>query len=92
MYSLWEHGFSQSGQVSLSRPPPSLPSLPFSDAHTRRVPDFSRALTLSRLQDKWLWDEVFGRKQDGVFVDVGAFDGQVFFRSRRIFEYYFNKT
>jgi len=27
-------------------------------------------------QDLWLWDEVFGGKKQGFFVDVGAFDGQ----------------
>ena len=27
-------------------------------------------------QDKWLWDVVFGRKRDGVFIDVGAYDGE----------------
>jgi FkbM family methyltransferase len=40
-------------------------------------------------QDKWLWDEVFGRKMNGVFVDVGAFDGQTHSNSA-ILEYCFN--
>jgi len=40
-------------------------------------------------QDKWLWDEVFARKMEGVFVDVGAFDGQTHSNSA-LFEYCFN--